>query len=202
MGNFFLENKKLACLGSVYLPREDSYLLAETVKIKPNSVVLDMGCGTGIQGISMLLQGAKKCVFADIDENALQNAAENIHALGMGNMADFVETDLFNGISGKFDCIVFNPPYVVSEKIEDTAIDGEKHGRKLLDGFLNQFAHYLEKNGECYFLQSSLNSIEETEKKLGKMKANYSIVARQKLFFEELVVFKCASGSILNKKNT
>ena len=190
MKHFFLREKRLQVFDGVYEPREDSYLLAEAVKIVPYAVCLDLGCGTGIQGINMLLQGAKKCVFSDINHIALDNAKENVRETGFEEKAEFVESSLFEKISGKFDCIAFNAPYVVSEKIEHADTDGGEHGRKILDAFLKQFPKHLNKTGHCFFLQSSLNGIGETEEMLNSNDFEYKIVARQKLFFEEILVFK------------
>src|SRR5210317_1055230 len=41
-------------------------------------VIADLGCGTGILGLSTLLMGAKKVYFVDIDEDALAIAKENV----------------------------------------------------------------------------------------------------------------------------
>ena len=78
--------------------------------------VLDIGCGSGIQGIVMGLNGAEKVVFADIDKCAVENANENMVKFKIGQKSNAVQSDLFEAISGKFDIIVFNHPYFAYPK--------------------------------------------------------------------------------------
>ena len=103
---------------------------------------------------------------------------------------EFIVSALFSNIEGKFGLIAFNPPYVPSDKLKYPETDGGKKGRIVIDRFLNEFPAHLGEKGKCYFLQSSLNGINETEKSLEGRGLEVEIVSRKKLFFEELVVFK------------
>ena len=176
-----------ACEG-VYPPLEDSFLLAKSLPEFTGKTVLDMGCGTGIQGITALASGAKKTVFADKNPLALACAKKNLEKLGL--QGEFVQSDLFENIREKFDAIIFNPPYVPSEKTVYPDVDGGKKGREVLDRFIEGFPARLKEKGECFFLQSSLNGIEKTRSLLSKKKFSAEIIAGEKLFFEELVIFK------------
>jgi len=191
MKKFFFLDKELGVLPSVYEPAEDSFLLAESVEVQNDSKVLDLGCGSGIQGINVLLKGAGRVVFSDINPKALENAGGNVGKIGLLEKSEFLESDLFDKISGKFDLVIFNPPYVHSEGRKHKAVDGGEKGREVLDRFLERFPGYLKQKGKCFFLQSDLNGVGETEKKLSGRGLNSEIVARKRLFFEGLVVFKC-----------
>ncbi len=93
----------------------------------------------------------------------------------------------------KFGLIIFNPPYVASgSKAKYADLDGRKKGRAVLDRFLRGMLPHLEKGGKCFFLQSSLNGESKTKKLLRELGLKAGIVARKRLFFEELLVFKCA----------
>ncbi len=188
---FFLEKHKLVVFDGVYPTREDSFLLAKATEVARDSVVLDIGCGTGIQGINALLKGAKKCVFVDVNETALENTKENVRLMGFEKKASFVKSSLFERIRGKFDLVVFNSPYALTEEIRFIDTDGGEGGRNVLNPFLEGLPDFLGEKGKCFFLQSSLNGVTETESLLSGYGVAFKIVAEQNIFFEKLLVFKC-----------
>lgn len=188
----FFKGIRLLVLSNVYLPSDDSFLLSKNVKVKRKASVLDFGTGSGIQGINAAMQGAEKVVSTDINENSLQNAEKNAKALGFGKKFEFRKGSLFDCLKKgeKFDVIVFNPPYVISEERKYADLDGGVKGREVLDRFLNGFAVHLKKEGKCFFLQSSLNGEKKTVEILEKLGFEARVVARKRLFFEELLVFR------------
>ncbi|MDO8428512.1 MAG: methyltransferase [Candidatus Diapherotrites archaeon] len=195
MKYYFFKDKQLPLLDSLYEPREDSYLLAKTVKIQKGETTLDMGCGSGIQTINVLLQGAQ-ATAADVNEVALKNTELCAYALGFKKNLKLIHSNLFEKISitEKFDTIVFNPPYVESHSLAIPEIDGGKKGRQILDKFLKQVPNYLNPKGSCYFLQSNLNGVKETEKKLAQLNFSFQIIAKEKIWFEELQVWKISAN--------
>lgn len=190
MRKVFFKGFELIVYDSVYEPAEDSFLLAEHVRVSPNAEALDIGCGCGIQTINMLMQGAN-VTAVDINGYAVRNTAENIKRLGLSAKAKVLQGDLFEPVLGqRFDCIVFNPPYLPTEGKKDKALDGGKKGNELLFKFLVKLPGFLTKKGCAYFVQSSITGEAETEQKLKSLKLNFTVIARQRLFFEELIVFK------------
>ena len=97
------------------IPRPETEELAEWILSWPlpeNQRVLDMGCGSGVLGLT--LAAAKPgwdVTLADVSPDALSLARENAANLEISN-AGFVESDLFSAIDGEFDGIVANLPYV------------------------------------------------------------------------------------------
>ena len=175
-----------ACDG-VYEPREDSFLLEESVLKYAKGRVLDIGTGSGIQGIAAALNGCK-VTFSDINEKALDCAKANAAANGVAG--DFIRSDMFNSISGRFDTIAFNPPYLVSDGEADLAgrdasLEGGPSGRDLIDRFLQGYREHLKIGGTALLLESSVNGYERDAGIRGA-----SIVGRKKFFFEELVVIR------------
>lgn len=68
---------------------------------------LDVGCGSGILGITALKLGAKHCVMTDIDRKAVESARENAILNGAENGASFTCGDL-DCAGGKFDVVTAN----------------------------------------------------------------------------------------------
>jgi len=187
----FFKGLELKVFPTVYEPSEDSFLLAETVSVPNGSTVLDLGTGSGIQGINAALVGTSRVVCTDVNAKALENAKGNAGRLMPKAKFEFRQGSLFEPVAGeKFHVIIFNPPYVVSEGKKFRDLDGGVKGREVLDIFLEGFAVHLEKNGKCFFLQSNLNGERETGEILGKHGLEFETIARKRLFFEELLVFR------------
>ena len=194
--SYFLEYE-LDVFPTVYGPREDSLLLAESIDdatVKGRSC-LDVGCGSGIQAVNLALKGAAKVVAVDVNERAVENTLHNAKKLGFGETITALQSDLFGNVDGNFDVIVFNPPYLESESLGERELDGGRKGREVLDRFLEGTGKRLNNKGRIYFLQSSLNGIGETEQMLGRLGLRHMIVSRKRIFFEELVVFEAEKYS-------
>lgn len=102
----------------VLIPRQDTECLVEEVlKVCKDKRVLDMCTGSGCIIISLAKLGSLKgAVGVDISENALKIAGEN--ALKHQVEAEFLQSDLFEGVEGSFDIIVSNPPYIPVDEIK------------------------------------------------------------------------------------
>jgi release factor glutamine methyltransferase len=191
MKTIFFKGLELKVFDRVYEPSEDSFLLAENVSVPNGASVLDLGTGSGIQGINAARLGASSVVSTDLEKKALENAKENSERLVPEATFEFRQGSLFEPVENeKFNVIIFNPPYVPSEEKKFEDLDGGKKGREALDGFLAGFSAHLEKGGNCFFLQTSLNGEKETGEILKKQGFEFEVVARKRLFFEELLVFR------------
>lgn len=105
---------------SVLIPRYDTEVLAEEAAryASTNSEVLDMCTGSGCIAISVaLLTKARRVIGSDISGEALELAERNRKRLNADNVR-FVRSDMFGAISGTFDMILSNPPYIKSGDIE------------------------------------------------------------------------------------
>ncbi len=171
----------------IYAPCEDSYLLSREIKryislLKNKNVkVLDMGSGSGIQAEACVLAGIPKenIIAADINKAAVEHLTKKGFAS--------IKSDLFSNIKGKFELIIFNPPYLPESRFDrekDTA--GGKKGYETIIRFLKQAKEHLNKNGKIFIVFSSLTKMEKS------MIKGYKIIkkARKKLFFEELIVWE------------
>lgn len=92
-------------------PRPETEALVQAALDRPFASVLDLGTGTGAILISLLAErpGARG-TGTDISAPALAVARGNAARLGV--RADFLQSDWFSAVSGRFDLIVSNPPYI------------------------------------------------------------------------------------------
>ncbi|MCD6525351.1 MAG: methyltransferase [Thermococcus sp.] len=179
---------KLELHPDVYEPAEDTFLLAETLDIKPGETALDVGTGTGIIAL-LMARKAKRVLGVDVNPKAIELAKKNAELNGITNV-EFRVSDLFENVSGRFDVITFNAPYLPGEpeKPIDLALVGGETGREVIDRFIREVPDYLTENGRVYLVQSSITGIEETLEMFGKVGLRAEVVARRHLFFEDIVV--------------
>ena len=142
----------------VLVPRPDTEILVEEVlkDLHDGMRILDMCTGSGCILLS-LLKYSNDCTGqgVDISPEALKVARENADSLEISS-AEFIESDLFQNVSGKFDILVSNPPYIKTSEIKTLmpevsihdpyiALDGHEDGvyfyKKILETspeFLNR----------------------------------------------------------------
>lgn len=110
--------------------------------------VLDMGCGSGIQGIVMGLYGAETVTLSDVSKDAFENTLENIKKFKLTNKAVAVQSDLFENINSAFDLITFNHPFFPERPQEDIPITKAMLDEgSLIQRFLKEAPKYLNKEG-------------------------------------------------------
>ena len=147
----------------VLIPRFDTEILVEEVmkELHDGFSILDMCTGSGCILLS-LLKYSNNCsgVGVDISENALAVAKENQKRLGLE--ASFVQSDLFEQITGKYDIIVSNPPYIRSDVIPTLmeevrlyepilALDGTEDGLFFYRKIVEESPAYLNGGGSLFF---------------------------------------------------
>lgn len=173
----------------VLVPRQDTEVLVESVLevLKPGIKVLDMCTGSGCILISLLKHSQtqychKSCdqltnvqkgcespencenqifgVGVDISEEALKVAKANCEKNGVE--ATLVQSDLFEHVSGRYDVIVSNPPYIRTAVIEELkeevkfhdpfiALDGKEDGLYFYRKIAEKSPEYLTDGGKLFF---------------------------------------------------
>jgi len=104
--------------------------------IEPGKVkrVLDLCCGSGCIGIATALVFPQaEVVLSDLSSEALEVAEKNIQLYDLESRVTLNQGRMFDGVNGKFDLILCNPPYVSLERM-----------RKLPEEFLAEPALALE----------------------------------------------------------
>jgi len=173
--------------GPAYEPREDTFLMLDALSEQrlEGSRVLDMGTGSGILA-SYCARRSADVTAADIDNGAIDSLRRVAKRLGIE--LKLVVSDLFSGIQGMFDLVVFNPPYLPSSSLDDRAVDGGEQGTRVIGRFLAQLREHLTEDGLALLLVSSLNNPEELVKSHADLA--FEPIHNRALFFERLYVMK------------
>jgi release factor glutamine methyltransferase len=118
----------------VLIPRADTEILIEKalskINVRDRYEVLDLGCGTGIIGITIALERPlSKVTLIDQSEHAIQNTKENQTLHQVTNVM-IQKSDWFSALDQtRFDVILSNPPYLedndphLSQGLEDEPLD-------------------------------------------------------------------------------
>ena len=140
-------------------PRGDTETLINYVKDRPVRSVLDLGTGSGVIAISLACEWKEVHVVAtDISEAALLVAQKNARYFNVQDKIDFLKSDWFEAIEGKFDLIISNPPYIgLSESSEisqevlnydpDIALFAGSDGLEAYERIIPQLTKFLNPKG-------------------------------------------------------
>ena len=167
----------------VLIPRPDTEMLVQRAGEFLNrhrlqeDKVLDLCTGSGcIAATIRKIQPALNVTGSDISPAALRVAEENGRRLGVP--VDWVESDLFENISGRFDLIVSNPPYIPEDEIDSLedevrlhdprlALNGGRDGLAFYRKIIRQAGDYLHTDG-CLLLEIGSSQAEEVSELLKK----------------------------------
>jgi release factor glutamine methyltransferase len=104
------------CDKRAMVPRPETEQLVELVRSairNPQSAILDVGTGSGVIGLSLAAEFPEADVLAvDVSVDALALAEENAARLNLSNRVRFQKSELLEHVSGVFDLIVANLPYI------------------------------------------------------------------------------------------
>ena len=147
----------------VLVPRQDTEALVESVleNLKPGMDILDMCTGSGCILISLMrLQDGLCGTGVDISQEALEVACENAKKHNVD--IQWVHSDLFEKVDGKYDVIVSNPPYIRTAVIEELkeevkfhdpflALDGKADGLYFYRRIIGESPKFLKRDGRLCF---------------------------------------------------
>jgi len=109
-------------------PRPETEGLIAACLEAPFRTVLDLGTGSGAIVLSLLADRPQaQGVGLDLSDAALNIARTNAQALGVQARVVFSHSDWFEGVSGQFDLIVSNPPYIAAAEMADLAPEVRLH---------------------------------------------------------------------------
>ena len=154
--------------------------LPKLLKTNPELKFLEVGCGSGINLVTAKNAGVRIENILGVDVNI--KAVSHCKSLGF----NCIKSNLFNNIKGKFDVIIFNPPYLPLDKkepkISRRETTGGKKGNEIIIRFLKQAGKHLTKDGRIFIITSSLAQ----EINFDKLGYKAKKLNQRRLFFERL----------------
>ena len=166
----------------LYLPSDDSFQLARSVKCYRGKSALEIGVGSGIV-LKALRENFKIVAGTDIDFASLRYCKENLSKEIMVACCDAASAFHY-----RFDLIVSNPPYIPIEDSEkkDSAIHGGSDGIETTLHFLKSAISVLDQDGKILIIISSLSDNTRLDALIVQMNLKRRTVMERNLFFETL----------------
>ena len=175
LGESEFYGNKVKVTRDVLIPRMETEILADELikRIGEREVrVLDLCTGSGCIAQAIAKATRAHVVAADISESVLKTAAQNLAGLN----AETVLSDMFSGISGKFDYIASNPPYIRAADMETLAPEvkaqphialcGGEDGLDFYRKIKESYAEFLEPSGEL-IMEIGYDQAEDIKKIFG-----------------------------------
>jgi release factor glutamine methyltransferase len=155
--------------------------------LPPGARVLDLGTGSGIGAISAARK-AQHVLATDINPQAVRCARLNALLNGVEQRVEARQADLFDGLTERFDLVLFNPPYY--RGTPSSALDQAWRSPDVLERFACQLPGVLSPAGSALVV---LSSDGEQAAFLDAFRANglaCQVVARRDLLNETLTVYR------------
>jgi release factor glutamine methyltransferase len=189
----------------LYLPSDDSILLANCIKGYHGNLALDIGVGSGII-TKTLCKNFKYVAGSDIVIETLKSCKESVASDRQSNNNEISKRDMgFELIctdaasafrSSVFDLIVSNPPYLPDDydnegkKIHDRTIYGGRSGIELTLHIIRSSLSALRRDGRLVIIVSSLSDVSRLYQLTHQLNLSIKKMAQKKMFFETVSVIE------------
>jgi release factor glutamine methyltransferase len=180
-----------------YEPSEDTFLLIKALTENVSSCERSLEVGVGSGAVSKVISAvSKKHIGIDINPYAIEASTKLVPD------ATFFESDMFKKVTGTFDMIAFNPPYIPAHDEDPKdwitkATVGGKKGYEVILRFIDGLDTHMTSDGACYLLLSQLSVPEIIDKALKEHLLDFEVVAKMSVMMEELFVYKITKRKIL-----
>ena len=167
LGNKFLFYSDNGVFSKTHLDFGSLLLIEEFKNPDIDGLLLDIGCGVGVIGISLSKSYNRDVIFTDINPRAVMLTKKNAELNKIRFKA--YETDCLEGINESFACILTNPPI--------------RAGKKVIYNFFTEAFNHLKTNGELWFVMRRNHGVESAIKKIDELFNNHEVVKRKNGFW-------------------
>ena len=163
-----------------YPPSEDTFFIANNIENENGYSALDIGSGSGYL-TKLLCKNFSLVIGTDINCDVL-------HHQSTYKTDNLICCNGSDALKIKFDFIVCNLPYLATDEILDIATDGGAEGFEIPKKIFDSSLKNLKETGKFIFVTSSLSNYQKLMDYVEKLGLKTKIIARKKLFFEELIL--------------
>ena len=164
-----------------YPPSEDTFFLADYIKNEKGESALDVGTGSGYLA-ALLEKSFSLVVGTDLSFNVLKKheyfTANNVCCNGA------------DALNQQFDLVICNMPYLNTDEVSDVRTDGGKDGLEIPIKIIESAKSRIKLGGKFIYVTSSLSDFKKLISYTELEGFNVNILAKKKLFFEELILVK------------
>lgn len=164
----------------MYVPSDDTFLLADCIRQYSGKWALEIGVGSGVL-LNLLEKNFANVAGSDIDLRALE------HCRGRSG-AMLACCDAASAFAGRFDLIVSNPPYLPDDKVKDTTVHGGPMGIEATIHFIRSALPLLGRGGKMLLVVSSLAATSALDQLVQEKKMSKKVVKEKRMFYETLSV--------------
>ena len=169
----------------MYVPSDDTFLLAECVKQYSGSWALEIGVGSGVV-LDLLEKCFSNVVGSDIDLQALEYCKRRSDAM-------LICCDAAPPLGIKFDLVVSNPPYLPDDKMKDKTVHGGPTGIETSMHFVRSALPLLSPTGKILLVVSSITNTAPLDMIIKQKHMHKKIIRKTRLFYETLSVIEMSS---------
>ena len=167
----------------MYIPSDDTFLLADCIRQYSGKWALEIGIGTGLL-LNLLEKSFTNVVGSDIDMWSLERCRGRSGAM-------LVCCDAASAFAGGFDLIVSNPPYLPDDnEVRDKTVHGGPVGIETTIHFLQSALPLLVGDGKMLLVVSSLADSSAVDQLVMEKKMHKKVVQEKRLFYETLSVIE------------
>lgn len=148
--------------------------------VRPHDRVLDMGTGCGVNAI-LAASISNQVVAVDVNQIAVDTAVENARRNAVESNVSFSVSDLFTNVQGKFDLIIFDPPFRWFEPRETCELGSTDGEYRTLTKFFEEVPNYLNDNGRMLICFGSSGDIDYLYELIARVNFNRKVIAHRDL---------------------
>lgn len=144
-----------------------SQLLLKCLKVEKGERVLDVGCGYGPLGITLVKAYGVQATMVDINNRALDLARKNAERNQVS--ATIFQSNIYEQVEGKFDHVISNPPI--------------RAGKQVVHEIIEKSKDFLEDNGDLTIVIQKKQGAPSAKSKMEDVFGNCEIIKKDKGYY-------------------